>query len=113
VGLFRKMASASTLGMVDMRSDKERTARKTAKAARYAKVAAREAQAQTKLMEQQHRPLQPSQALLEAAEARRVARGAGSRPLPERLAELNALWEAGTITVAERDARRAEILREI
>lgn len=54
MGLFRKMASVSTCGAVDMRSDKERIARKTAKGARAAKVSAREAQAQTRLMQAQH-----------------------------------------------------------
>jgi hypothetical protein len=37
MGLTRKIMSVSTLGAVDMRSDKERIARKTAKGARYQK----------------------------------------------------------------------------
>lgn len=34
MGLFRKVTSLSTLGLVDFRSDKERTARNTARAGR-------------------------------------------------------------------------------
>jgi hypothetical protein len=37
MGFFRKVTSVSTGGLVDFRSDKERTARKTAKGARAAK----------------------------------------------------------------------------
>jgi hypothetical protein len=43
VGLFRKMTSLSTLGAVDFKSDKERTAN-------YTKAAAKEAKEQTRLM---------------------------------------------------------------
>lgn len=43
MGLTRKMLSISTLGAVDFRSDKERTARNTAKTAKSAKVQARAA----------------------------------------------------------------------
>lgn len=43
MGLFRKLTSISTLGAVDMRSAKDRTARSAAKTAKYAKK-------QTKLM---------------------------------------------------------------
>lgn len=46
VGLFRKMTSVSTLGMVDFRSDKERTAA-------YTKAAKKEAKKQTKIMRDQ------------------------------------------------------------
>jgi hypothetical protein len=50
VGLFRKTFSVGSLGAVDFRSDKERTARKTAKGARAAKKA-------NKLMKEQNRIL--------------------------------------------------------
>jgi hypothetical protein len=46
VGITRKLLSVSTLGLVDYRSDKERTAA-------YTKKAARQAKEQTKLMKQQ------------------------------------------------------------
>lgn len=126
MGLFRKITSVSTLGAVDFRSDKERTARKTAKGARYSKVAAKEAQAQTRIMQadmedRQRRDDERRQR--EASARRREAAAAAAattttqqpatRPLPERLAELNTLCEQGIISASERDARRAEILREV
>jgi hypothetical protein len=46
MGLFRKMMSVSTLGAVDMRSDKERTAA-------YTKAAMKEAKKQTQIMREQ------------------------------------------------------------
>ncbi len=46
MGLFRKMTSVSTLGAVDYRSDKERTAK-------YSKQGAKEARKQTAIMQQQ------------------------------------------------------------
>lgn len=52
MGLFRKMASASTLGAIDFKSDKERTAT-------YTKKAAKEAKEQTKIMRQQAAQGQP------------------------------------------------------
>lgn len=45
MGLTRKMLSVSTLGAVDFRSDKERTAA-------YAKATKKEAKKQTKIMKQ-------------------------------------------------------------
>ena len=45
MGLFRKMTSIGTLGVVDFKSDKERTAS-------YTKGARREARKQTRLMKQ-------------------------------------------------------------
>lgn len=124
MGLFRKMASVSTVGLVDFRSDKERTARKTAKGARYSKVAAKEAQAQTRIMQadmEERRRRDDAQRQREASARRREAAAAAiataqqpaARPLPERLAELNTLCEQGVISASERDARRAEILREV
>ncbi len=46
MGLFRKIASVSTAGAVDFRSDKERTAA-------YTKEAMKQAKKQTKLMKEQ------------------------------------------------------------
>lgn len=37
MGMFRKLTSVTTLGLVDMRSAKDRTARSTAKGAKYTK----------------------------------------------------------------------------
>ena len=116
VGLFRKVASVSSLGAVDFRSDKERTARKTAKGARYAKVAAKEAQEQTRIMqaEAEARRLRDSQSEFVGRQAvAPVNQQPAARSLPERLAELAALCEQGVITPAERDARREELLREV
>lgn len=46
MGLIRKMASVSTLGLIDFRSDKERNAA-------YNKATKKEMKKQTKLMEEQ------------------------------------------------------------
>jgi hypothetical protein len=46
MGLFRKMTSLSTLGAVDFKSDKERTAS-------YTKASAKQAKEQTRLMREQ------------------------------------------------------------
>lgn len=46
MGITRKMLSVSTLGLVDFRSDKERTAA-------YTKEQAKQARKQTKLLKQQ------------------------------------------------------------
>jgi hypothetical protein len=46
VGITRKLMSVSTLGLVDYRSDKERTAA-------YTKAAKKEAKKQTKIMRDQ------------------------------------------------------------
>lgn len=48
MGLFRKITSVSTLGAVDFRSDKERTAA-------YTRRSAREARRQTRILRQQAR----------------------------------------------------------
>jgi len=43
MGILRKMTSIATVGAVDYRSDKERTARNTGKAAKYQRKAAKAA----------------------------------------------------------------------
>lgn len=98
MGLTRKLLSLSTLGAVDMRSDKERIARKTAKGARYAKRSAAQDAAQTALLANQKRLTPPT-----AAPA--------AVTVEARLAELDRLVERSVITGVERDAARSEILR--
>jgi hypothetical protein len=103
MGLFRKMTSVSTLGAVDFRSDKERTARKSAKGARAAKRTAAEARQQTALLREQNRLL--------AAQNGRPAEQAAS--VEERLRELDRLLKAGVISAQEHSTRRAEVIRGI
>lgn len=43
MGLIRKMTSVATVGAIDFRSDKERTARNTGKVAKYERKAAKAA----------------------------------------------------------------------
>jgi histidine ammonia-lyase len=49
MGLFRKLTSVSTLGAVDFKSDKERTAS-------YTKATRNEARKQTKMMKNDRKP---------------------------------------------------------
>lgn len=105
MGLFRKMASIGTAGAIDLRSDKERTARKTAKGARAAKRSAVEAQEQTRLLAEQNRLL---------AQRGPTAPATTTAPsVEQRLAELDRLAHSGVITTQEQAARRAEVLRDI
>lgn len=76
MGLFRKMTSLSTLGAVDFKSDKERTAS-------YTKASAKQAKEQTRLMREQ-------------AAATRAARStAAARPAAASLASAPQLPPAG------------------
>ena len=68
MGLTRKLLSVSTLGAVDMRSDKERTAR-------YTQATKKEAKKQTELLRQQTRAAQ------QAAQRQAVA-----QPVPQQSA---------------------------
>jgi hypothetical protein len=113
MGLFRKIASVSTLGAVDLRSDKERTARKTAKGARAAKRSAREAQAQTRLLAAQNRLLASQQAAPTVVRQPVPAEPANVGSITERLVMLDQLAESGAITPQERAQRRGEILRGV
>ena len=114
MGLFRKIASVSTLGAVDLRSDKERTARKTAKGARAAKVSAREAQAQTRLLAGQNRLLARQQAAPTVSHPLTVpAEPVNVGSITERLAMFDHLAQSGSITPQEREQRRVEILRGV
>ncbi|MFJ7243541.1 hypothetical protein ACIQWA_02725 [Kitasatospora sp. NPDC098652] len=54
MGILRKLTSVTTLGAVNFRSSKEKTARNTKKAAKEAKV-------QTKLLQEQNRLLREQQ----------------------------------------------------
>jgi CRISPR/Cas system-associated endonuclease Cas1 len=114
VGLIRKAfavsAAASGVPVVRMNSKKQRVAKAQLDEIKKQTEILRQ---QTALTQQPSRRLQPSQALLDEAEARRAARTAASHPIAQRLAELDALCKAGTITQAESDARRMEILREV
>lgn len=84
MGLIRKTMSMTTLGAVDFRSDKERTAA-------YTKAAKKEAKKQTRLMEQQvaaHHNPQPAQQgwgsrLIAAAEAKKAELDAAKTPASE------------------------------
>jgi hypothetical protein len=91
MGLFRKMTSLSTLGAVDFKSDKERTAS-------YTKAAAKEAKEQTRLLR--------AQAAQQAAEARAAknaqmqtatedSRSADARPAVAEAAQAPQLPPAG------------------
>lgn len=114
MGLFRKMASLSTLGAVDLRSDKERIARKTAKGARAAKISAREAQTQTRLLAEQNRLLVRQQAASAVPIQPTVPMGPVSvASITERLAVLDQLARSGAISPQERELRRGEILRGV
>lgn len=76
MGLFRKMTSLSTLGAVDFKSDKERTAS-------YTKASAKQAKEQTRLMREQ------------AEAARAAARSAAATPVPPSPAPAPQLPPAG------------------
>jgi hypothetical protein len=108
MGLFRKMTSVSTLGAVDFRSDKERTAK-------YTKKSMREAKAQTALMKAE----QARERDKARAAARPVARSTPS-PVPpaasvsgnlaEQIAKLGELRSAGVLSEAEFTAAKARLL---
>jgi hypothetical protein len=74
VGLFRKMTSLSTLGAVDFKSDKERTAS-------YTKAAAKEAKEQTRLMRLQ--AAQEALRLRARQEAQSAAQPVAPMPAPQ------------------------------
>jgi hypothetical protein len=72
MGLTRKLLSVSTLGAVDMRSDKERTAR-------YTQATKKEAKKQTELLRQQTRAAQQAAA---AAQRQPVAQAVPQQSAP-------------------------------
>lgn len=81
MGLTRKLLSVSTLGAVDFRSDKERTARHTAKGARHSVKVSKEAAKQTKLLEEQTELLR-EQARIQKATPFQQASDRGVLPPP-------------------------------
>lgn len=97
MGITRKLMSASTMGLVDFRSDRERIARKTAKGARAAKE-------QNRLLAQQNRILAQQQAV--------AARPAtpGAETVADELAKLFALHQQGALTLEEFNAQKAAVL---
>jgi hypothetical protein len=117
MGLTRKILSASTLGAVDMRSDKERTAA-------YTKASKKQAERQTALMEQQAKAAQQAafaqQAAAQAAQQAPVSSGRTSTPLSPpstaggdmmaQLAKLGEMRQAGLLTDEEFTAAKAKLL---
>lgn len=94
MGLFRKMLSVSTIGAIDFRSDKERTAA-------YTRETMRQAKAQTKLL----RGALADEPTVEAeADEKVAARKAADR----KVAEARFLLDDGKLTPAQFD----EILRD-
>lgn len=53
MGMIRKVLSVGTVGLVDWRSDKERTAAYTRGVRKHARRAAKEAKRQTKILKKQ------------------------------------------------------------
>lgn len=110
MGIIRKMASITTAGAVDLRSDKERIARSGRQSAKSAKVQAGEAKKQTRLME---------------AQAKAGDRAQASGPVPsasvaavapthaQRIAQLDTLLSQGLITPQEHAQQRQAIISSI
>lgn len=109
MGMIRKTTSVFTAGLVDFRSDKERTARKTAKGARYAKQSAKQAAKQTEIMQQQTRLMQQAAAAQPAAAVAPYPAG----DVAARLAQLDDLYRQGMISAEEHAAQRTQILAAI
>lgn len=122
MGLFRKMTSLSTLGAVDFKSDKERTAT-------YTKTAAKQAREQTKLMRAQAARGIPIQAPGPQAPASRPSpnqyytppRSAPPAPMPHpppapagdlmsQLTKLGEMKLSGLLTDEEFAAAKAQLL---
>ena len=100
MGLIRKTMSLGTAGLVDFRSDKERTAA-------YTKAAKKEARKQTQLMQQQ-----AAARALDALRGRReaAAEPAGTGSVADEVAKLAALRDSGVLTEAEFAAQKARLL---
>ena len=101
MGLIRKTMSLGTVGMVDFRSDKERTAA-------YTKATKKEARKQTLLMRQQ-----AAAETLAALKGRGEAsvEPAGTVGVAEELTKLAALRDSGVLTDEEFAAQKARLLR--
>jgi hypothetical protein len=100
MGLFRKTMSLGTAGLVDFRSDKERTAA-------YTKAAKKEARKQTQLMRQQA-AAQTLAALRGRSEGSEEPAGPGS--VADELAKLAALRDSGVLSEDEFAAQKARLL---
>ena len=100
MGITRKLLSVHTAGLVDFRSDKERTAAHT-------KAAKKEARKQTQLMRQQA-AAQTLAALRGRDED--AAEPAGTGSVADELAKLAALRDSGVLTEAEFAAQKARLL---
>jgi hypothetical protein len=107
MGLIRKTMSLGTAGLVDFRSDKERTAA-------YTKAAKKESKKQTQLMQ-----AQAAQDLRARAEADRAAHAQAARPaaltaptvsVAEELTKLAGLRDAGVLTEDEFATQKARLL---
>lgn len=107
MGLFRKMASLSTMGAVDYRSDKER-------AARYNRTAAQEVRRMRQAVERRQADAHPRL----AAPAKPGKASAPSRPAPvpaapstaDELGKLADLRNRGVLTPEEFVAQKARLL---
>jgi hypothetical protein len=114
VGITRKFLSMGTGGLVDFRSDKERTARNTARGARAARQAAFEARRQTALLAEQTRLLVQEQAVHAATPVRPAApppvAPAGWFPDPLDLAQ-SRYWDGGRWT--EHVANGRSVFRDV
>lgn len=103
MGITRKIMSASTLGAVDFRSDKERTASNTAASARAAKK-------QNKLIAEQNKLIAKGNAAPAAAQPVIAAAPASAPSLAQQLTDLGKLRSDGLLTDAEFDAAKARLL---
>ena len=104
MGVFRKITSLGTLGLVDLRSDKERIARSTREGAKYTKQQTRllrqQVELQKRAADQQRAALQPQQ-------------HPGARDIATRLAQLDSLLQQGLIGPEDHSARKQQILAEL
>jgi len=100
------MTSAATLGAVDFRSDKERTAAYTRGARKQAKRQADAAQQQLKLARQQ------AKAQRAAGQQQSQAAGAAAASMVDELARLASLHADGALTDEEFAAAKAKLLAE-
>ncbi len=106
MGIFRKVTSISTLGMVDMRSDKERIARS-------AHQSAGEAKKQTKLMQEQFAVQQRLAAKAQQFATPVPMATAGRSTAAQRIAQLGSLLQQQLITPQEHAHQRQAIISGI
>ncbi|SOD72486.1 hypothetical protein SAMN05892883_1876 [Jatrophihabitans sp. GAS493] len=115
MGLTRKISSMMTAGMVDFRSDKERTAAYTRTAKNEAKKSRKELEAQTRLMQERAADasvVRPTYAAPPAAPTQ-PAPGNASWQIRDRLNNIDRLHAQGIITAEEHTAQRAAIIAEL